>query len=378
MTTDNEGKKPINVEELAGKVDVLAKYLLDQEKRRAEEPPLKTGRGDDDDDDGGGRRQRSRRSGGNPLLQIGVISAIVSAVVIMIMSSMGVLPFVSRTDFTKNVQGIIATIDKNKADLSATVEGLRVAVNNIPATVTNQVNTAVNTAMGQTVNQINAQIKALNDQITGVANIQTQTKADTANLVTKVDALTKSTTDLSAKVDGLTTKVTTLQTQATDYETRIKVLEAKQTTATPSPTTRDPLEFNVKTIGNMPMQFTGISDTTPVGVMWQLDITNTTKTTIDQIVMNLQVMSSTLYPSTWAINSPSMTSNSTVWSQVPTGNNQVIMFVSGWGYGVSQLSIPAGQKATLWVNLQLKAATGQGTTGTYILQLQPYVQSYHQ
>lgn len=211
-----EEKKPVNVEELAGKVDVLAKYLVDQEKRRAE-PSLETGKGDDDDD-GGGRRQRSRRSGGNPLLQIVVISAIVAGVVVMIMSSMGFLPFVRKVDDIKNIQGIIATIDKNKADLSATVEGLRVVVNNIPNTVATQ----VNTVMAQTVNQINAQIKTVADQMNSFSASVTAVSAS----VTAVDKKVMDNINaLQVKIDTLTKISTDLQTANVNAQTNIKTLQ---------------------------------------------------------------------------------------------------------------------------------------------------------
>jgi len=341
MTTENQ--KPLTLDEVAGKVDVLAKYMLDQEKRRAE-PPLDTGKGDDDDD-GGNRRQRSMRSGSSPLPQIAIISSVVAAVVVMAMSSMGILPFVSKADFTKNVQGIIVTIDKNKTDLSATVEGLRVAVNNIPNTVATQ----VNTVMGQTVSQFNAQVKSVGDQANNsIASIDKRVSDS-------VTATQTSATATQAKVDSLTKLITDLQTANATNLTTIKTLTDRITAlekpATTTPTSKT-IGVKIKQMGN---SIAPVSDTSMTG-WFRVAITNNTTAEIDDII--LDIILSTDFVEQYG--STKLTGGSIVWQGQGLPWNGMEFMNAQWG-----LNLLAGETKTLYLTITITGKTTAIFTTTY-------------
>lgn len=350
MPTEEE-KKALTVEELAAKGDSVAKYIVENEarRRREEEPPLRTDRGNDDDDDDGRGRRQSRRSGGggNPLIQIGVISAIVAAVVMMVMSSMGLLPFVSKADFTKNVQGIIATIDKNKMDLSATVEGLRVAVNNIPNTVTTQ----VNNVMSQTVNQFNAQVKTVTDQYNplaaSVSAIDKKTTDNNMALQTKIDALTKTESDQQ--------KVLTDQKIANDatikaLQDRIVALEAK--TITP-PTVAKSVTAKIK---QMSSALLPINDTTlSAGI--KVTLTNNTNVAVEDIILEIAVATDVIT----GYASSTLTGAGTVWQGQGVPWNQKSFMNTQWG-----LNLAANETKTLYLTFTVTGVVGSTYMTTYV------------
>jgi outer membrane murein-binding lipoprotein Lpp len=246
----------------------------------------------------------------------------------------------------------------------------------------------------KTVDNLNTQVSQLATQINALTNDVASVKSGYA----KVDSLAQTNTELTniknslntlqaqvnnfRQVDtsGLSASIEALRVQVEALQDRLEELE----TPTTIPVGSDPITFTTNTLGNMPVQITVTENTTQVCTgSWQMIVNNTTDTVINNIVLGVGVAgygyggvnyTSFITPST----TPQLVSNggTILWSLYQS-NTQGLYFVSGWGYGVSQLSIPANSSLTLWVTLQMSITTPVGTALNTQLILQPFVQSYN-
>ena len=208
-----------------------------EEEQRRNQPPL--------------RLERKARNGGgqgfdmgNPLVKMVMVAVVVTLVIVMGMGAMGGGAFVTKSDFTKNIAGMVTTVETASADLVKTKTDIKAEVQTAVAGVP----TTINNAMATTVTALNAQIADMSNRVNNFSGtIQSNTneiiklvsKTDTANsniatLNTQINALTTANTALSTKVTSLEAKVTALQTLATAYDVRIKALEATATPTTPT------------------------------------------------------------------------------------------------------------------------------------------------
>jgi len=315
-------------------------------------------------------------------IQTIVISVVVAILVFMGMGILGFGNFVTKKGFTANMQGIVTTLDKAKADLATS----KTAVDNAVAGITDKVNTQVNSSIASVINQINSNITSISSKIDSV-QVQVQTAiSNSTNALSKSESVVSSITNINASINSikadignLQASLTTLNNTITALTVRVKTLEDEQVATPTSPT--DLLTFTVNTISNMPVTMTISANNTVYSGTWQLIIKNNTNKVVDQLVLGVGIISATGTPfptATWVSGYPQLISNggSVLWTYQPSGAG--LMFVSGWGYGVSQLSIPANSQISLWLTLQLDVTTTPIIPLYYQLVLQPFMQSYHQ
>ena len=324
-----------------------------------------------EDDDNGGKAPQ--QSGMGRLVAI-ALPVIISLVIGFLYLNSGVIPkLVTRTDFTTNFNTVVADMTLLKTTIAS-----------FPNSIT-----SLSTQAGQLNDKITTLNQAIANINAGGSNYASKDSVAqfNSNVASIQNSLNILQTTLSKIGDGaisltsLQTTITTLNKQLTDAVVRIKVLEDAQT-VTPT-TTADLLTFTVNTISNMPVTMTISANNTVYSGTWQLIVKNNTNKIIDQLVLGVGVVSATgtPFPTTmWASGYPQLISNggSVLWTYQPSGAG--LMFVSGWGYGVSQLSIPANSQISLWLTLQLDVwfTTSPITPLYYQLVLQPFTQSYHQ
>jgi archaellum component FlaC len=292
------------------------------------------------------------------------------------MSSFGVGSWVTKKSFDENWAGISTTI----TDAKAQVEAMKTQVNNAVASVntaTQNIQTTINTSVN---NAISSATGGINNQIASVSSEVSSLRSQLNDINNQLNSLQVQVAD-TTEIDALSEEIVDMQESLNSLITRIKALEEDVIVVPES----DPITFTVNTLGNLPVQMV-VSANTSAQICtgsWQMLVTNNTDSTIKNIVLGVGIAgygysglnyTSYITPST----TPQLVSNggSVVWSLYQT-NAQGLYFVSGWGYGVSQLSIPANSSLTLWVTLQVSITTPVGTALNTQLILQPFVQSYN-
>lgn len=172
--------------------------------------------------------------------------------------------FVSKTDNTKNITDVLKAVDANASDIRAISDSVNSAVRDIPATITNQVNSSFNTYSSRLAT-MEASIKALeNLNITGsLAGVSVLTK-DISDIKASIVALQtqlgeKGTTSVSVALANASTKITALEAQVKALQTSVTALQTSTAIST-------------ITIGTAPIIY---AVTTAVAINMPLFLTNT-------------------------------------------------------------------------------------------------------
>ncbi len=161
------------------------------------------------------------RSGNIPKLNIGgdnpkivVISLIVTALTLALVAFVGGMGFVTKKDFTANMEGVSTFMEQAKVELTTARSEVAVAVAGIPIEITNQLGSIAK----QDTSRLDSLLVALANR---VATLESNTQADATTL--------SQVTVLETEVADLVTAVADLETVVTDYEERINDLEYRLT-----------------------------------------------------------------------------------------------------------------------------------------------------
>ncbi len=154
-----------------------------------------------------------------------IISVVVTLVVLGLMSVVGKGGlFVNKSDFTSNMANVVTALDGTAKIATKAQTDVATAIQSIPETVSNQVDTKVS----QQVSQINTKITELNQKITE-ANSSSQAASTKVNeLTTKLNSdIASLTARFNTETTSLTAKNTELATKLANLETTIKSLETR-------------------------------------------------------------------------------------------------------------------------------------------------------
>jgi hypothetical protein len=322
------------------------------------------------------------KSGG--LLQY-VITAVISVIICFVLSFMGVLPnIVSVSSHNDSVSAIQASINTLNTNLSAVQNTISDTINKNVVASTSEFSNKIANSQAQVDNMADV-VKQLSDKLDQYKNQIDQYQSQSGANVVNYNSLTAQLNDINIKIQAIQATLTTYTT----YEARIKALEDKVTVlaATPTPTVpvgTDPITFKVTTIGNMPVQIT-VADNTTVATTqrgnWQLVIKNNTNKAVSQLVLGIGI---TAYGNAdvnnyYVTSTAQLGSNggAIVWT-LYQHYTQTFLFMNGWGYGASQLSIPANSSMTIWITFAADFRNLTTTDYTTYLELEPFVQSYSQ
>lgn len=128
--------------------------------------------------------------------RIVLLSALVTIVLLVLMSVSGGVVFVTKKDFTANMAGLLATMEQAKADLTKSQSAVTSAIQSVPATVANQVSASI----AQATSQWNSQLSTVNASVQNNTAALNSAKAEIATLKEKVSALEIQVADLKAKL----------------------------------------------------------------------------------------------------------------------------------------------------------------------------------
>lgn len=129
-----------------------------------------------------------------------IVSAIVTIVILMLMSFAGGAMFVTKSDFTSNWETMTVALEEAQKDLETAKTSVDTAVQGIPAVLTSQINTAVT----QSTSQWSSQLAYVQD---GIQQLNTAYNNNANSIAT-----------LQGKITTLEGKITTLETQIEELE----------------------------------------------------------------------------------------------------------------------------------------------------------------
>lgn len=323
-------------------------------------------------------RQAPSKGDNGGLLKIAGIALVVSLVAIFVYSYL--VGGIATKKYTDTTFAPVSTLTQLQADIASAKSSLDTAIAGLPVTVSTQVNTSTS-EFANRINQVSNDINALQSEINTL-----QSKVDNFNnseLTSKYNTLSEQVVLLVNEITALKDNLETYNTNLTNLTTRVTALE----TVTPSTPDANAISFKVNTIGNVPLLINVIGNNntqTWVGTS-QLVIQNNTNQKINNLVVGMVFAG---YGNQFGQNNftqyitpatiPQLISNggTITWSIYQT-NTQGLMFINGWGYGVTQLSIPANSSITIWLSLSMGLTVPTGTTLNTYLDIEPFVQSYN-
>ncbi len=159
-----------------------------------------------------------------------LISVVVTAVIILIMTLMGGVGFVTKSDFDKNMGDMTTTLAALRKDITNSLSEMTATVKAVPTSVTNQVNAATS-QYGSQINNINqglVDVKrdlgtyAKTDSLTQINSTMTSLKSTVDSLVNTVNTFKAS---HSSEMVALNISVTDIKAQLVALDTRLKALE---------------------------------------------------------------------------------------------------------------------------------------------------------
>lgn len=161
----------------------------------------------------------------------GLIYAVVIGIVAVVVSIMFVSSqFVSKADFTKNIQGMNAVVDKAVNNVNQTKDMLTSKIAEIPGMITTQTSGLSNQVL-QSNQQINNISTDLNNKINGIQTTLTQNVAElkksnevlstsvSSQIKTISDNVTSNENALKSQIASLQEQLNKLQTQVTNTQT---------------------------------------------------------------------------------------------------------------------------------------------------------------
>lgn len=164
--------------------------------------------------------QSGNRGGGASMKQVALLVLVGIIVSVIAVNVLFLGNYVSKKDFTTNIQNMNTTVEQAKSGLTQIVQAVQNTVNQFPATISSQINDAVNKA----TTGMTAQIATQQSQVNNMASAVTDkaTKADISGINTNI---TNQVNQLNTKITDLQTKITTDGATITALTTRIKTLE---------------------------------------------------------------------------------------------------------------------------------------------------------
>lgn len=148
-------------------------------------------------------------SGGT--FKMAFVSFLVTILVVTGLGAFGGGSFVTKNDFTKNIQDVVSAMDAVQTNVADKQKSVDDAVAQLPSQVTNAVN--------QQIGDLKSMVQSSSSQVSDMA--------------TQVDNFNTNMSGFSSTLATLTDKINTLEDQIADYEDRIAELE-EQSTETPT------------------------------------------------------------------------------------------------------------------------------------------------
>ena len=313
----------------------------------------KRNRFDNSDD---GDEVKRKPQGLQSMIMQALPAVVISLVLMFAYIAVMVLPkYVTKTDDTANIQGILSSITT-----------LKNAVDAFPASNANDVN-----SLKTQVAQITDQLNGLNTSISNLSNSMTNyedksayttdlnaIKTDINNLKNSVVGVQSNTVNLNAlqnSLNDLGNKLATLQSNFTSLSANVSAL--KTAIATPTPTT--PAQAITTSVKTMSGALFPTSNTT-LTASFRVQLTNTTNKDISDIVLGIQVQTSGI--ASVGIPVYTLAGGNANW-QVQGYNAIGAYFINAnWG-----LTVKAQQTMTLYLTLTVTNSAG-GYLQPYYLQ----------
>jgi len=244
-----------------------------------------------------------------------LISAVVTVLILAFMAFSGGVGFVTKKDFTTNMASFVATAEQAQAGLIKAQTDVATAIQSMPGTMANQVNTAVL----QSTAQWNSQLTSALDK---VASLTTTVQSST----TAQNQMSGQISNANAEISSLKAKVVTLETKVTDLLTRIATLEAKLTPATGGATS------GVITVAIKPMSNVMVPiDNNTLVADFKIILTNTSAKEVTDIILNISISTGI----TQTVSSFTLAGGGTVWQGYGWSAQQIEFVNNQWGLNVA-------------------------------------------
>ncbi len=317
MATEEEEKKRKEAEELERCVEEEARKRVKEEfERRLPK---------ESEDEGSRGKGRKPSSSGGGLLQYAAM--VVLALIISYVMTTGFA--VSKSDFAKNIQSVVASVESAKADIKATKDSVTLAVSNLPNTVSAQVNTAINV--------VSSRLSTLENTVN--------------NAVSQMGGVSKSVSEANSKVDSLTATVNTQTSTIATLQDRITALEAKILPTTNQTSGVITAEIQVQYLSYISLS-PASGNNTVVAFPVRLKLINNTTKALTDIKLNVSFAQSVYYETpTWVTGYPQLSGGSTTWVDYSNVYSFGMMFVNGW-----DLTLAANETKTLNLSLSVNLA----------------------
>ena len=150
------------------------------------------------------KEKLSSLNGGGSIKTI-VISFIVTSVILLMVASTGGMGFVTKKDFTANMVGVVATLERAKVDLVKAQNDVATAVQGIPDIITNQLNSLATQDTSQWSNQISLLLDRVSSFDESIQVLEAGIESANLEIVT-----------LTNQVDGLEVAVEELEDRLTE------------------------------------------------------------------------------------------------------------------------------------------------------------------
>lgn len=243
---------------------------------------------------GGNENMGTRVKLGGGVIQTVIVSLVVAIVVFVGMGMVGFGNFVTKKDFTTNLQGVVTTLDKAKSDITNMQKAVDTAITGISDKVNTQVNTAVSGQMGEVNNRINAlsaKIDTAQSQIqTALAN-STDALSKSNSLSGSLANINSSLEDILADFNSLKQTVSSFTTNMTALDTRLKVVETKLASGSGGTggSSALPFTYTVAVINESDNTTTTDNISHKSSLSLKLTLTNTTDKALEDIGMFIPI-----------------------------------------------------------------------------------------
>lgn len=266
----------------------------------------------------------------------GLIYAIVIGVVAIVVSVIfGSSQFVSKADFTKNIQGMNDVLTKAVNGVNDTKTTLNNKISEIPGMITTQTS-GINTQMSQLTQQISSLSTDLNNKINSINSNVASYNQDVSNIKKEISSLQQSISGISGNVSNLSSSISALSANVSSkddikaLQDKVRLLEIQlqqsYITLTPSTSTMVLYPMTDNYTGNLQILNSG-ANSTIMNLVLSLQSQNTTNITVNNAWIDGFVP---LYSKT--ISSPNVTftfSNLTIPPGTTQFNPQIKMDYSG-------------------------------------------------
>lgn len=172
----------------------------------------------------------------------GMMPYFVSIILVGLMFMYVQTTYVSKANDSVNIKGLVATDEANASDIRAFKDSITVKVNEIPNSVSTQVNNAIS-SYNSRIATMEASVASMNEKLTNFNTSNSSTLASIATINTQIATIKSDAVALKALVDSnpanatLTAKITALETSVKDLNTKVTTLQADVVKLTPSTTT---------------------------------------------------------------------------------------------------------------------------------------------